>query len=357
MTRKCLAAILAAVVARYFPPTAIVLALLTITAAAQEVPAFKPVPALPYRVVPDFFQLPPGENFGEVAGIACNSEGHVFVFQRGTPMLMEFDRNGKYLRELGNGLFDHPHGLRIDAEDNIWTIDDGGHVVLKLDRNGRVLLVLGKRGMGQEAEWLFSAPTDVAFGKAGEIFVADGYGNSRVVKFDRNGRFLKSWGSYGTKPGEFNLPHSIVTDKEERVYVADRENQRIQIFDADGKFLKEWTGIGYPYGLCITPDGRIWMADGGYNRIVELNDRGEIIAALGQPGHAPGEFGWPHFLTFDGGGRLFVADVLNWRAQVFAPTNEKPGTSTYVPTARTFWGSKPSNGWISHRSAAPPPKK
>ncbi|MDQ3119491.1 MAG: peptidyl-alpha-hydroxyglycine alpha-amidating lyase family protein [Verrucomicrobiota bacterium] len=344
-------------IARYFPRSAIVVALLVIAAAASDVPTFKPVPALPYRVVPDFFQLPSGHNFGEVAGVACNSEGHIFVFQRGKPMLMEFDRSGKYLRELGNGLFDHPHGLRVDADDNIWTIDDGSHVVLKLDRNGRVLLVLGKKGMGSEADWLFNAPTDVAFGKAGEIFVADGYGNSRVVKFDRTGRFLKSWGSYGTRPGEFNLPHSIVVDKDERVYVADRENQRIQIFDADGKFLKEWTRIGYPYGLFITPNGRIWMADGGYNRIVELSPGGEIIAALGQPGHAAGEFAWAHFLAFDPGGRMFVADVLNWRAQVFAPTNEKPGTSSYLPTVRTFWDSKPSSGWTSQQSGTPPPQK
>ena len=343
--------------ASYFLRGPMVAGLLITVGFAHEVPPFKAVPALPYRVVPGFFQLPPGENFGEVAGVACNSEGHIFVFQRGKPMLMEFDRDGKYVRELGNGLFGHPHGLRIDSDDNIWTIDDGSHVVLKLDRDGRVLLVLGKQGLGEEGDWVFNAPTDVAFGKAGEIFVADGYGNSRVVKFDRTGRFLKSWGSYGTQPGEFNLPHSIVIDKEERVYVADRENQRIQIFDADGKFLKEWTGIGYPYGLCITPDGRIWMADGGYNRIVELNDRGEIIAALGQPGHSPGEFAWAHFLTFDRGGRLFVADVLNWRAHVFAPTNEKPATSSYVPTVRTFWDSKPSNGWSSRQSATPPPDK
>lgn len=118
-------------------------------------------------------------------------------------MLMEFDHDGKYLRELGDGLFDHPHCLRIDAEDNIWTTDDGNHLVLKLNPEGRVLLVLGCRGVAAEADWLFNEPTDIAFGNEGAIFVSDGYGNSRVMKFDRTGKFLKSWGTYGTKPGEF----------------------------------------------------------------------------------------------------------------------------------------------------------
>ncbi len=240
-------------------------------------------------------------------------------------MLVEFDHDGKFLRELVVGLLYHPHGLRIDAEDSIWTTDDESHHVLKLDKNGRVLLVLGKRRMGAEADWLFSSATDVAWDKSGNIYVADGYGNSRVMKFDPGGRFLKAWGRYGTKPGEFNLPHSIVIDKDERVYVADRENQRIEVFDTEGKFLTQWTNIGYPYGLCLGPNGNIWMADGGFDRIVELDSDGKIVGALGEPGHTPGQFAWAHFLTFDREGRLFVADVLNWRAQVLVSTNERPG--------------------------------
>ncbi|MEY2539902.1 MAG: hypothetical protein QOG67_3642 [Verrucomicrobiota bacterium] len=338
-----------------FIRSAIVLGLLVISAAAQNVSAFKPVPALSYRVMPDFFHTP--DNFGEVSGVACNSKGHVFVFQRRKPMLMEFDHDGKYLRELGDGLFDHPHGLRIDTDDNIWTTDDGNHLVLKLDSEGRVLFVLGRRGVAAEADWLFNEPTDVAFGKEGAIFVSDGYGNSRVMKFDRTGRFLKSWGSYGTNPGQFNLPHSIVIDQEGQVYVADRENQRIQIFDQDGKFLKQWTGLGYPYGLFITPDQHIWMADGGYDRVLELDGDGKILGALGEPGHALGKFAWAHFLALDRDRRLFVADVLNWRAQVFAPTGEKAGMSSYVPSVRMFWDSKPSSGWESHHAQVPLPKK
>ena len=324
---------------------------------ASEKPApSQPVSELAYRVVSDFFQLPTDVNFGEVSGVALNSQGHIFVFQRRQPMLMEFDHDGKYLRQIGDGLFDHPHGLRIDAEDNIWTTDDHNHLVLKLDRDGHVLLILGRRGVAAEADWLFNEPTDVAFGKSGDIFVSDGYGNSRVMKFDRTGKFLKSWGSYGTKPGQFDLPHSIVIDQEGLVYVADRENQRIQIFDQEGKFLKQWTELGYPYGLFITPDQHLWMADGGYDRILELDRDGKILGALGEPGHAPGQFAWAHFLALDGEHRLFVADVLNWRAQVFAPTTEKAGMSSYIPTVRMFWDSKPSTGWESHHKEAPLPK-
>lgn len=336
-------------IARAITLAAIFVATAAVVSQAQKAPAYEPVAALPYRVVDGFFKLPPGINFGEVAGVAVNSENHIFVFQRTKPMLVEFDREGKFVRELGDGLFDHPHGLRIDAEDNIWATDDASHHVVKLDKNGRVLLVLGKRGMGAEAEWLFNSPTDVAFDKRGNIYIADGYGNSRVVKFDRTGRFLKSWGSYGTRPGEFDLPHSIVIDGNERVYVGDRENQRIQIFDTEGKFLKEWTGIGYPYGLCLGPNGNIWMADGGHGRVVELGRDGRIVGALGEPGRAPGEFAWAHFLAFARDGRLFVADVLNWRAQVFAPTGENPGVNSYVPTVRKFWESKPSTGWSNQQ--------
>jgi DNA-binding beta-propeller fold protein YncE len=130
---------------------------------------------------------------GEASGVALNSKGHIFLFQRTRPMLSEFDENGHYLRSLGEGLFDHPHGLRIDADDYIWTTDDTNNTVLKLSPAGKVLLVLGRRNNGGEANWLFSKPTDVAFSKNGDIFVTDGYGNSRVVKFDRNGNFIKTW--------------------------------------------------------------------------------------------------------------------------------------------------------------------
>lgn len=312
-------------------------------------PEFAPVPELPYSTVANFFQLPAGMNFGEASGVALNSKGHVFVFHRAKPMLVEFDADGRFRRAIGDGLFDHPHGLRIDADDNIWTTDDGNHLVLKLDHDGRVLLVLGRKDSGAEADWLFNGPTDVAFGKDGEIFVADGYGNARVVKFDRNGRFLKSWGTFGSGLGEFNLPHSIVIDNQGRIYVADRENKRIQIFDSEGRYLRQWTGIGYPYGLFITQDQHVWVADGGYDRVIELDLSGKILGAFGEPGHAAGQFAWAHFLVLGLDRKIYVADVLNWRFQVFAPAAPTGRMAKYVPTVRMFWGSVPSSGWATRQ--------
>ena len=210
---------------------------------------FQAVPELPYCAVTNFFKFPKGMIAGEASAVAVNAKGHIFLFQRTKPMLAEYDEKGNFVQSIGEGLFSHPHGLRIDADGNLWTTDDGSHLVLKLDPSGTVLLVLGRINTGAEADWLFNKPADVAFAKNGDIYVADGYGNSRVVKFDRDGKYLKSWGKYGTAIGEFNLPHTVAVDEAGRVYVGDRENQRIQIFDSEGNFLKQWTGIGYPYAV------------------------------------------------------------------------------------------------------------
>src|ERR1039457_7085947 len=195
------------------------------TAAQDATPAaFYPVPELGFHVIPNFFQGQDAMSVGEASGVALNSHGHIFLFQRAQPMLAEYDEHGIFLRSIGEGLFTHPHGLRIDDDDNLWTTDDGSHLVLKISPAGRVLLVLGRTGVAAESDWLFNQPTDVAFGTNGDIYVADGYGNSRIVQFDRAGNFVKAWGKYGTRPGEFDLPHSVAVDTTGRVYVGDREN-------------------------------------------------------------------------------------------------------------------------------------
>lgn len=268
-----------------WPRVVLCIAFVVVHAAGQQAgeknTPFHSVPELPYRVVPNFFKVPKGMIPGEASGVAVNSKGHIFLFQRTKPMLAEYNGNGNFIQSIGDGLFIHLHGLRIDAGDNLWTTDDGSHLVLKLNASGTVLLVLGRINTGAEANWLFNKPADVAFAKNGDIYVADGYGNSRVVKFDRDGNFIKSWGKYGTGIGEFNLPHSIAVDNAGHVYVGDRENQRIQIFDSEGKFIQQWTGVGYPYGLVITPDQHVWMTDGGYDRIIELDQNGKILGAFG----------------------------------------------------------------------------
>jgi DNA-binding beta-propeller fold protein YncE len=334
-----------------------VLPLLLSRSDAQQSPPtpapFQAVPELPYRVVPNFFKWPKDMIAGEASAVALNSKGHVYLFQRTKPMLAEYDAQGNFLQSLGDGLFTHPHGLRVDSDDNLWTTDDGSHLVLKLDPSGHVLLVLGRINTGAEANWLFNKPADVAFAKNGDIYVADGYGNSRVVKFDRNGNYIKAWGKFGAGIGEFNLPHSVTVDNQGRVYVADRENQRIQIFDSEGKFLQQWTGIGYPYGLLITPDQHIWMVDGGYDRVIELDQNGKILGAFGEPGHLPGQFAWAHFMALGPDQKIYVADVLNWRFQVFARTAPTGKLTSYIPSVRMFWGSVPSVGWTSQQSAIP----
>jgi DNA-binding beta-propeller fold protein YncE len=315
--------------------------------------SFQAVPELPYRVVTNFFKFPKDTIAGEASAVAVNSKGHIFLFQRTKPMLTEYDGKGNFVRSIGEGLFSHPHGLRIDGDDNLWTTDDGSHLVLKLDPSGKVLLVLGRINTAAEANWLFNKPADVAFARNGDIYVADGYGNSRIVKFDRDGNYIKAWGKYGSGIGEFNLPHTVAVDKEERVYVGDRENQRIQIFDSEGNFIKQWTGIGYPYGLVITSDQHVWMADGGYDRIVELDQNGKILGAFGEPGHKPGQMAWAHFMAIGADQTVYVADVLNWRFQVFVRKESTGNMTKYIPSVRMFWGATTSVGWASKQTDIP----
>lgn len=262
-------------------------------------------------------------NFGEVSGVAFNSKEHIFVFHRGARPLVEFDSSGKFVRTFGDGLFKSAHGLRIDANDNIWVTDIGSHLVLKFSSEGHVLMVLGKIDWAGEFSNpryglpLFNQPTDVAFGPAGDIFVSDGYGNSRVMKFDKHGRFLKTWGKKGKAAGEFDLPHTIAVDSKGLVYVGDRENQRIQVFDSDGNFIKEWTDVGYPYGITITPDQSLYVADGKNERILKMNLKGEILGAFGEPGKEAGQFGWAHTIAVSPTHEIYVGEILNWRVQRF----------------------------------------
>ena len=274
---------------------------------------------LPYRVVPNWPDLPPGWNLGETASVARDSRDHIYVFHRGPHSLLEFEPGGKFVREIGEGLFTWPHGVRIDAQDDIWTVDDNGHFVLKLSPGGRVLMVVGRKNNRGEGEYQFNRPTDVAFAANGDFYVSDGYGNSRVMKYSKEGRFLKTWGKKGTGPGEFNTSHAIVVDAKGLVYVGDRENKRIQVFDPEGGFLREWTQLGSPWGLEMTADQHIFMSDGYANRVVKVDLEGRLLGTLGSPGKLPGQFSYAHHLCLGKDGSLYVAEILNWRVQKFAP--------------------------------------
>jgi DNA-binding beta-propeller fold protein YncE len=242
---------------------AAVLGLLGLFAAPAT--AQQAAPEIPFDSIPNALTLPPDMNFGEATGVAVNSKGHVFVFSRGNTngpayaaaaaQLLEFGADGKFIREIGKNLYawSFAHVVRIDKDDNIWAIDKGSDMIIRFNPEGRVTMVFGRKQEASDKETgplehpvppkaaedgRFRQPTDVAFSPQGDIYISDGYINSRVAKADKNGNWLKSWGDRGKGPGEFNTPHSIAADAQGNVYVADRGNGRIQVFDGDGKFLR-----------------------------------------------------------------------------------------------------------------------
>jgi len=292
-------------------------------AQAATIPVAQNVPDLGYRVVPDIFRLPEGMNFGPCSAVAVRASGNILVFSRNEHALMEFNPEGMYLRSLGRGIFDNPHGLRLDAQGNIWATDTGSHIVVKMNAEGRILMVLGVKG--RATDWhqaghlrCFNEPNDIAFGPKGEFYVTQGHGKgeSRVIKFDADGNFLMTWGGEGKAPGEFNQPHAVIVDGKGLVYIADRSNQRIQVFDADGKFLREKAHPGTPCGLVWCSDAKhIMMAHGHTGRIMKLDMDLELIAATGGQGKGPNRYGEAHYLALDADDNIYVADTLNWNVQ------------------------------------------
>ena len=269
-----------------------------------------------------FFQTPLDGNMVQPTGVAVDQQGHVYVFNKGNRQLMEFDSEGKYIRSLGKGVFKDPHGCRIDKEGNIWTTDVEAHIVLKFSPDGRVLMVLGLNGTAglyddQRDMILFNKPADIAFGANGDLYIADGYGNSRVVQLDKYGKFIRSWGEKGTEDGNFDNPHNIVIDSEGKIYVADRFNSRIQLFDKDGKHLASWTQFGKPWGLAINDRDEIYLTDGDAECIYKLDTSGNIKGIYkGGAGTAEGHFRAAHGIAIHGE-VLYVTEVMNWRVQRF----------------------------------------
>ena len=278
-------------------------------------------PSLPYRVIENWAKLPPGWNFGECSGVAVDRNDNVWVFNRGLHPVIEFDQNGKFLQAWQEVPVKSPHGIRVDPDGNVWLVDVAGHKILKMTRNGRVLMVIG--GVGDspgnnDSKEAFNRPTNIAFSPGGDFFVSDGYVNSRVVKFNRNGDYLSQWGRKGSADGEFNLVHDVVLDSMGRVYVADRENARVQIFDQDGKFLGKWTDIGAPWGLSYVPgENVLFICDGVNDRVEKVDLNGHVLGILGSHGKTPGQFSWPHSIAVDHQGSIYVAEVKNWRVQKF----------------------------------------
>jgi DNA-binding beta-propeller fold protein YncE len=274
-------------------------------------------PDLGFRAVEPGLKMPDDIKMGAPSSVVFDAHGHMLVFNRGAHPIMEFDGQGVFVRSFGEGRYVRPHGMRIDADGNIWTTDVNGHTVTKLTPNGDVLLTLGTRG--QAGGWdeaagtrLLFEPADVAFAPNGDVFVVQGHGRGegRILKFDRTGKFLESWGGNGKAEGQFDQPHSLLV-YQNQLYVADRENRRVQIFDLDGKFIKAWPFKGLPCGLVLGPNHELYLATGFSGQILRLDANGKAVAAMGQPGRGFGEFGEAHYMAFAPSGDIYVADTIN----------------------------------------------
>ncbi len=279
-----------------------------------------------YEALAEWESLPEGMRLIECPGVAVDASDQVYVFTRNidNPVLV-FNREGDLLRTFGQGIFSaRTHGIHIAPDGSIWCVDDGTHSISKLSPEGEVLMTLGTPNQAAD-KWggePFNRPTHVAVSsRTGDVYVTDGYGNARVHKFTANGQHVKSWGEPGIDPGQFNLPHNIVIDDQERLYVAERENHRIQIFDTDGNSIGMWNNIFRPDGLAIGPDGNFYVCElnlggaedppGMGHRVTILNPEGKLLAHIGDPleGEEPGKFIAPHGIAVDSRGDVYVGEV------------------------------------------------
>jgi len=305
------------------PTLLVVLCALTASSSAED--------AIDFRPVAGFLKLADDMKLGPCSGVDIDSRGNVFVIQRKSPPVLCFDSTGKLLRSWGTPLIGRDpdmqgaHGIRLDKDDFVWITDRDRNLVRKFDPAGQLLLTLGTERNPGTGPHQFNRPADVAFGREGEVYVADGYGNSRVMKFDRNGKFLKTWGDKGSAPGQFDLPHTIAVGPDGRVYVGDRYNSRIQIFDSEGNLKEIWPGF-VPCGIAFDRAGNLFVAD-GVSKVLQLDGRGRIVKSWGtaaeelglKPGQRsvppianPGGFRFvPHLLACDAQGNLYLADVPN----------------------------------------------
>jgi hypothetical protein len=303
------------------------------------------VPEIPYESVPNLLKFPPNLYLGEGIGVATNSKGHIFVYTRSQrTRLFEFDQKGNYVREIGEGLygFVFAHAVRVDSQDNIWAVDEGANMVIKFNPEGRVVMTLGRRPEPTDAlaaspppgpaanpgKYIFDRPTDVGWDAAGNIFVSDGYGNSRVVKYDKNGRFIATVGSKGSEPGQFNLPHTLAVDAKGNVYVGDRSNRRIQVFDDDLTFKAIYDNVGAPWEVCVSPgphqylfssnsypDGNDSTLSTVTGEIYKMELDGTIVGKFGKAGKQLGEFSGLHEIDCRNPDELYISEIQLWRVQ------------------------------------------
>lgn len=332
---------------RYLTFGVAVLALLgTAPAFAQTKATAENVPTIPHSSVPNFFKLPPDMYFGEGIGVATNSKGHVFVYHRsGDTRLWEFDKDGKFVKEIGQGSYgmEFAHQVRVDAQDNIWVVDEGTNMVIKFNPEGtKVLMTLGRRPemaagpfdstlpAAAPEKYKFGRPTDVTWDAQGNIFISDGYVNSRVVKYDKNGVYIKEFGSTrGDGPEQLSTPHTITSDAQGNIYVGDRGNRRVQVLDNDLNLKTSYGNVGNPWAICVSPGAHQYLFVSNSNpdsntpasswditgEVYKMELDGTIIGKFGKAGKRLGEFSTIHEIDCRNPNELFVSEISAWRVQ------------------------------------------
>ena len=319
---------------------------------AQSQAKAQNVKVIPWESAPNFFKNTPGIYTGENMGIATNSKGNIYIYHRANETrLFEYTPQGSFVREIGRGNYgsSFAHSVRVDAQDNIWIVDEGTNMLVKFNPEGKVLMVIGRRPdpvfqisnmpgggafSGANRPYEFDRQTDVAFDQQGNIFVSDGYNDARVVKFDKNGKFIKSVGTRGNGNLQFNTPHTIATDFQGNVYVGDRGNARVQVLDNNLGWKANYDQVGSPWAVCVSggpgpsnPGKQYLYASNSWQdsapaagvditgEVYKMELDGTIIGKFGKAGKAWGEFATIHQMDCRNPDIIFTAEINNWRSQ------------------------------------------
>ena len=291
-----------------------------------------------YTVEPAWPQRPAHLLWGPMPGVAVDRQDNVWLFTRAAVPVQVYDSQGKFVRAWGADHVGSAHHIKIDRDGTVWLADIGKHVVMQFTPEGKLLKTLGTPGKAGVDETHLDQPTDMAITPTGDVFVADGYGNNRVVHFDKEGKFVKAWGKMGTAAGDFSLPHAIALDSQGRLYVADRNNVRVQIFDQTDKFIDQWTNLITPWGFWVTPQDEIWvcgsspMAWRPTDNVLGCPPKDQIFAKFNTAGkllelwtipkgedgqEQPGDLNWLHAIELDSHGNIYAGDIKGRRAQKF----------------------------------------